>query len=220
MSSATPLNRETFVAVLREGLHGLPHDVIADLVRDYEAHFEEGERRGRSLSDIVAGLGDPQRLARELRAEVRIKKWEVTRSPSAAIGAVLGLAGLGALDLLALIPLFIVVAAILLAFLATAIGVLSSGALLLASPLLSSILTGPAGERFVALVAQSGEGAIALMGLSLLSGSVAAGAALLLLGAGMVRAAAWYGRLHYRLLRPQLNTVPNPQPTKITVIGT
>src|SRR5688572_23497352 len=137
MSSATPVNRDTFVAVLREGLQGLSVDVIADLVRDYEAHFEEGERRGRSQSELVEALGDPRQLARELRAEVRVREWEVKRSPSAAVGAVLGLAGLGTLDLLALIPLFIVVAAILLAFLATAIGVLCSGALLLVSPLLS-----------------------------------------------------------------------------------
>lgn len=208
----------TFVADLREALQGLPEVVIADLVRDYEAHIEEGIRRGRPEAEIVESLGDPVRLARELRAEIRVKEWQVAPTPSAAVAALMGLLGLGAIDLLAFSPLVTVVAAILVALLLTAVGIFCSGAALMVSPWLAAIAGGPLGEQLRLFVAETGDAAIVLLGISLMSGSVAAGAALILAGIGVVHTCVWYGRLHYRLLRPQLSQALESQPTKLTVI--
>ena len=213
------MTRKTFVAALREALAGLPDDVVTEVVGDYEAHFAEGEARGRSEADLVDALGDPARLGRELRAEIRVRRWHEKRSPAAAIGAVTAFLGLGAVDLLVLLPLVLVVAAILLAFFVTAIGLLCSGAFMLASPLLAKAFDGALGEQLTALVAQTGEGALALLGVSLVSGSAAACAALLLLGVATVNATVWYGRLHYRLVRPPVHETGQPRIAKLTVIG-
>lgn len=213
------MTRKIFVAALREGLKGLPDDIVADVVGDYEGHFIEGEDRGRSEAELMDALGDPARLARELRAEIRVRRWHEKRSPSAAVGAVTAFVGLGAVDLLLMLPLVLVVAAILLTFFVTAIGLLCSGISMLVSPLLAKFLDGPFGEQLAKLVAQTGDGAVAMLGVSLISGSAAAGAALMLFGVAIVNATVWYGRLHYRLVRPPLHEVGQARISKLTVIG-
>ena len=68
------MTRQDFIGRLRAGLTGLPEQVRADIVADYETHFSEGAAAGRSEADIAAALGDPERLARELRAEAGLKR--------------------------------------------------------------------------------------------------------------------------------------------------
>src|SRR6186997_2417243 len=94
------MTRQAFLARLRDGLRGLPPRAVSDIMADYEAHFAEGEAHGRSEAEVAAALGEPGRLARELRAEVGLRRWEEERNPSAAAGAIFAVLGLGALDVL------------------------------------------------------------------------------------------------------------------------
>src|SRR5271156_2226625 len=103
------MTREAFIARLWEGLKGLPTATVAEIAADYNAHFAEGAAAGRSEAEIATALGDPDRLARELRAEAGLKRWESERNPAAAAGAVFAVLGLGALDLLILLPILIAV---------------------------------------------------------------------------------------------------------------
>ena len=89
------MNRAHFMAQLRDGLSGLHHTDIGDIVTDYERHFADGAADGRSEDEVAAALGDPQRLARELRAEVGFKRWEQNRNAGNFLGVVLALLGLG-----------------------------------------------------------------------------------------------------------------------------
>src|ERR1700761_4788166 len=98
------MTRQAFMARLREGLRGLPLPVQADIVADYENHFNEGAAAGRTEADVAAGLGDPGRLARELRAEIGLKRRESEHSASAGASAIFAVLGLGALDILILLP--------------------------------------------------------------------------------------------------------------------
>ncbi|MBV9550768.1 MAG: DUF2807 domain-containing protein [Alphaproteobacteria bacterium] len=63
------MSRALFMAKLEEGLAGLPQTQIDEIVSDYRFHFAEAEAAGQSEDDIVARLGDPARLAEELRGE-------------------------------------------------------------------------------------------------------------------------------------------------------
>src|SRR5262249_51809468 len=63
------MTKAEFLDTLRRRLSGLPAEEIDDLVGDYDTHFAEGMAAGRSEAEIAAALGDPMRLARELRAE-------------------------------------------------------------------------------------------------------------------------------------------------------
>ena len=99
------MTRQAFMARLMEGLRGLPPTVQADIVADYNNHFNEGVAAGRSEADVAAGLGDPGRLARELRAEAGLRRWEEHRSPAAGASAIFAVLGLGAIDILILLPI-------------------------------------------------------------------------------------------------------------------
>lgn len=182
------MTRQQFLAQLRAGLAGLPAAAVADIAADYEAHFAEAEAAGRNEAEVAEALGDPGRLARELRAEAGVKAWRETRSPSTAAAAIIAVLGLGAVDLLFLLPVLIGVGGALFGlFIATIVCLFVGGGLLIGGP----FHHGPGGPA-----------AMMLAGAGLMAGSVSAGAVLTLVTIGLINGLVWYGRLHYRLLKP------------------
>lgn len=184
------MTRQAFMARLRDGLRGLPAQTQADILADYERHFVEGAAAGRSEAEVATALGDPDRLARELRAEAGLKRWEEQRNPSAAGGAVFAVLGLGAIDIIFLLPLLMAVAGVMIGLaVAVVIFFFSGGVLFAAGP-----FSDPPGGPVAALFA----------GLGMMAGATSAGALLAIVGIGLINALVWYGRLHYQLLRPAL----------------
>jgi uncharacterized membrane protein len=184
------MSRQEFLARLRDGLRELPPKAIDDIVADYEAHFAEGEAAGRSETEVAAALGDPGRLARELRTEAGLKRWETERNPSAAASAVFAVLGLGAIDVLILLPIILSIAGTLLGFSIAAVLCFGAGAVMMVA------------APFV--MAGSDIAAVMLAGMGLMAGSASIGAVTALVSIGFVNALVWYGRLHMRLLRPAL----------------
>jgi uncharacterized membrane protein len=188
------MTRQEFIARLRAGLAGLPAQAQSDIVADYEAHFAEGEAAGRGETDVAAALGDPDRLVRELRTEVGAKRWQTERNPEAAAAAVFAVLGLGAIDVLVLLPILVGVVSVLCAFGIVAIVFFFIGAVVLAM--------GPfAGDPATV-------GAAMLGGLGIMAASVTGVAVLTLVSIGLVNALIWYGRLHYQLLKPAIEPRP------------
>lgn len=184
------MTRQAFMARLREGLRGLPPQAVADIVADYEAHFTDGEAAGRSEAEVAAALGDPDRLAREIRAESSLNRWREERSPGAAAAAVFAVLGLGAIDILILLPILMAVAGTIIGIGVAVIAVFFVGAFVFAAgPFLD-----PPGGPATAL----------LGGIGLMAGSASGGAVLTIICIGLMNALVWYGRLHYRLLTPAL----------------
>ena len=186
------MTRQEFLAKLRSGLAGMPASAISDIVSDYETHFADGLAAGRSEPEIAAALGDPIRLARELRAEQGLKAWQETRTPSTAVTAVFAVLGLGALDFLFLFPILIGVASTLLAlYIADIVGIICGGAMMVGGP----FYDGPGGVA-----------ALMLAGLGVIAVSVALGALTVLATIWLVNGLVWYGRLHFRLLKPAIES--------------
>lgn len=189
------MTREAFIERLRQGLSGLHPQAIAEALADYRAHFAEGEAAGRSEEEVAAALGDPSRLARELRAEIGLKRWEEERNASAAAGAVFAVLGLGALDVLILLPVLIGLGGALLGFFITAFALMVCGGVVATA---GPFLDFPGGIA-TALLA----------GLGLVSGGLSLGAVTTLIVIALINVLVWYGRLHYRLLKPAIE--PQPQ---------
>ena len=184
------MTRQAFMARLREGLRGLSPQTVADIVTDYEAHFSDGLAAGRSEEEVARALGDPERLARELRAESALNRWREERSPSSAAGAVFAVLALGALDILILLPLLMGVAGALFGlFIAAIVCFFVGGGIFAMGP-----FTDPPGGPVAAVFA----------GIGLMAGSASAFAVLTLISIAMMNGLVWYGRLHYRLLKPAL----------------
>ncbi|MGH7022000.1 MAG: DUF1700 domain-containing protein [Caulobacteraceae bacterium] len=184
------MTRQQFMNRLRNGLVGLDAKTIDDIAADYEGHFNEGLAAGRSEGEVADALGDPERHAREIRAEAGLKRWETERNPSAAAGAVFAVFGLCAIDLLVLLPIVMWIAGVLFAFICAAVALFGVGALLM--------VAGPfwiMGAPVAALI---------LTGLGLISSGVFFGSLTTLGTIGFVNALVWYGRLHMRLLKPAL----------------
>jgi len=186
------MTRQEFLTKLRAGLSGMPASAISEIVADYETHFIDGQAAGRSDEEVATALGDPTRLARELRAEQGLKAWQETRTPSTAVTAVFAVLGLGALDFLFLFPILMAVASALLAFYIADIAFIFIGALML--------IGGPFYEG------GGGIAALMLAGLGVISISVSLGALLILATTWLVNGLVWYGRLHYRLLKPAIES--------------
>ncbi len=184
------MTRQAFMARLRLGLRGLPPQTQAEIASDYETHFADGAAAGRSEEDVAASLGDPGRLAQELRAEHGLKRWEESRSPSNAAGAVFALLGLGAVDILIMLPILMGIAGTLIGLGFAVLGIFMGGvAAFVAGP-----FTGMPGTPAVPI----------LLGVGLITLAMALGAILAIVTIGFVNALVWYARLHYRVLKPVL----------------
>jgi uncharacterized membrane protein len=186
------MNREMFLETLRTGLRGLPQSTVDEVMSDYEAHFSEGLQAGRTENEIASALGDPARLARELRTEAGIRRWELERNPSAAAGAIFGILGLGVIDIVILLPILLPVSATLLGLMVASVGIFTGGAII--------FVAGP----FAGIGAYIA--AVMFGGLSLMAGGVALGALTSLVSIGFVNGLVWFGRLHMRLLKPVLES--------------
>ena len=184
------MTRAEFMGRLRRGLVGLPTVTAAEIASDYEMHFEDGAAAGRTEAEVASALGDPDRLARELRAEAGARRWDQEKNPSAAAAAVFAVLGLGAIDILILLPILMTVVGILFGFFMAAIGLfLGGGAVMVAGP-----FAGFPGGGLAAVLA----------GLGMMAGATAIGALTAVATILLVNATVCYARLHYRLLKPAL----------------
>ena len=184
------MTRAEFMGRLRRGLVGMPTAAAADIASDYETHFEDGAAAGRSEAEVAAALGDPDRLARELRAEAGAQRWHQEKNPSAAAAAVFAVLGLGAIDILILLPALMGLAGVLFGMLIACLAVFFAGG--------AAFAVGP----FVGM--PGGPVAAVLVGVGLMAGATSFGAVLTIVTIGCINALVWYGRLHYRLLKPAL----------------
>jgi uncharacterized membrane protein len=179
------MNRAHFMAQLRDGLAGLHHSDIDDIVADYESHFADGAADGRTQEEVAAALGDPTRLARELRAEIGFRRWEENRNAGNFVGVVLALLGLATIDFIILLPFLCALAAIFFGLSVACLGMVVGGAFLLFNLLWGGVMGNAAMQL--------------LVGLGLISGAIGGGALLLLLMDLIAKLLIRYARLHFRL---------------------
>jgi len=179
------MNRAHFMAQLRDGLAGLHHSDINDIVADYESHFADGAADGRTQEEVAAALGEPARLARELRAEIGFKRWEENRSPGNFLGVVLALLGLATIDFIILLPFLCFLAALFFGLAVACLGMVVGGAFLMFNLLWGGVMGNTGMQLLVAL--------------GLISGAIGGGALLLLLMDIIAKLLIRYARLHFRL---------------------
>lgn len=186
------MNRDDFLCILSDGLAGLPPHEIDDILADYVAYFDEANASGRSEEEVAAALGDPRRLARELRAESGLRRWENHHSLGNSATVLLALGGLAAVDILFLLPLLfaVIVAMLVMGLVIFVLGIVGIGLLL-------SLLKVGHFASIAAMVVR------AAAGIGLIAGSMGCVALLALALNRAVKMLGTYARLHYRLLKPE-----------------
>lgn len=188
------MTRADFLARLKKGLVGLPQSAATDILNDYEVHFDDGIAAGRTEAEVAEALGSPERLARELKAEAGIQRWHQEKNPSAAAGAIFAVLGLGAIDILILLPILMGVVGAMIGVLVAVVALFFSGAAVMVAGPFSAF---PGGAL-----------AAILAGLGLMAGAVFIGALLVIVTILLVNGLVWFARLHYRLLKPALDNTP------------
>jgi len=98
------MKQDVFIDTLRQELGGLPKAAIDEIVADYREYIGDALAAGRHEEEVIAALGDPAKLARELKAQASYKQWEAQRSFGNLMRVVASVAGLGLLQLFLLGP--------------------------------------------------------------------------------------------------------------------
>ncbi|MBH0111366.1 DUF1700 domain-containing protein [Novosphingobium sp. YJ-S2-02] len=186
------MTRLEFIRRLEAGLKGLPREDVDDILADYGEHFTAGMAEGRSEAEIAAALGDPARLARELRFEFGQRNWQSDRSPRSAMAAIIAFVGLASIDILILLPIVLAVLGTVAALFVAVLALFISGGFVL--------IVGPFGGF-------PGGWAVALLaGLGIMAGSIAGAALLTIVSIWIINALMWFGRLHYKVLEPAIQS--------------
>ena len=148
------MNQKHFLEQLERGLQDLPRGEIEDILSDYTEYFRDALSDGRSEAQIAAALGDPRRLARELKVQMRYRTWERERNFSSLFRTIGAIAGLGALNFILAIP-FMVYLCVLTCFLVSS-AMISIAGLLLVLIWVTHITTGWPELRGVDLTSNDG----------------------------------------------------------------
>lgn len=75
------MNRNQFLTLLKQQLSHLPEEETADILSDYNEHFEIGLSEGKTEEEISGKLGSPQNIAKDLLFSNSIGR--VERNPNA-----------------------------------------------------------------------------------------------------------------------------------------
>jgi uncharacterized membrane protein len=190
------MNRDAFLHALRRGLNGLPPHEIDEIVEDYSTHFAESQSSGRQQTDVAAALGDPTKIAREIKADAGLRRFQSQWSLPNMLAAVLGLAGLAIVDIIFLLPLLIIMMGLMTG---VSFGLLVIGAIGL--KIIFTAVVFQAGGTLAVILGQ------VFIGAAMVSGFLGGGALLLLCSGASIQLLGSYARLHFRLTKPVQDTI-------------
>lgn len=98
------MKQDVFIETLRQELGSLPKEAVDEIIADYHEYIGDALAAGRREEDVIAALGDPVKLARELKAQANYRQWQNRRSFSNLIRVIVSISGLGLLNVLLLVP--------------------------------------------------------------------------------------------------------------------
>jgi uncharacterized membrane protein len=133
------MNKEDYLKKLTRLIKKLPKEDREDILLDYEEHFRIGIEKGRSEEEISKALGNPETVAKQIKAEYMVKKAENKPSAGSMIDAVVAVTGLGLFNLIFIAVPALAVAAVILTLVVAGLGVIFVGILTMLSPLLQVI---------------------------------------------------------------------------------
>lgn len=130
------MNKNEYLEILGKHLGHLSKEEKEDVLGEYEQHFCYAMQRGKSEDIIASELGNPKELAKQFIACSRINKAESSLSAADIFRAVVAVTGLGLLNTIFVLPVFIALAAVMLSLFAAATGSVIFGVALISVRLL------------------------------------------------------------------------------------
>lgn len=121
------MTRAEYMKRLEAGLSGLPPERLREVLDDIDAHFDEGMVAEYTEETLAEGLGTPEVLAREFKAEYAVDRAQEKPSFGNYMRVFWAAIGMGLLYLLVIIPVVAVLAALWLSLLAVGIALSAVG---------------------------------------------------------------------------------------------
>jgi len=81
MQRGNMMNRFEYLETLKQAMEGMPPEVIAATVTEYERRITEASAAGKSEEEILAGLENPQAVAAQRRAAAQIQAFKQNKTP-------------------------------------------------------------------------------------------------------------------------------------------
>jgi uncharacterized membrane protein len=128
------MTRFEYIDALKQALAGLPPEVIAATVADYEQRIAAASAAGQSEEQILASLDNPQKVAAERRAARQVQAFKQEKTPVNFVRMFFSFIGLMVFNFMLIVPA-IVYSALLFASFAIAIASYSGGIMMTATSL-------------------------------------------------------------------------------------
>ncbi len=101
------MKQDVFIDSLRQELSSLPKQAVDEIIADYHEYIGDALAAGRREEDVIAALGDPVKLARELKAQANYRQWQDRRSFGNLFRVIMSISTLGLLNVLLLVPFMV-----------------------------------------------------------------------------------------------------------------
>jgi uncharacterized membrane protein len=98
------MNRFEYLETLKQAMEGMPADVIASTVTEYERRINEASAAGKSEEEIMASLENPQAVAAQRRAAAQIQAFKQNKTPVNFFRLCFSLIGLMVFNLFLIVP--------------------------------------------------------------------------------------------------------------------
>ncbi len=192
------MNKKEYLNKLAKLIKKLPEEDREDIISDYEEHFRIGMENGRSEEDISKALGNPELVAKQIKAEYMIKKAEDRPSASSILEAIMAVTALGLFNLVFVAIPSLGIGAILLSLVVIGFVVIFMGILTMMSPFLQPVF-----PQYIHLPIHAGIVGTLIM--------IVSGAGLIILGTFLVvimtYVAKWFYNLAIKYLKSNLRSI-------------
>ncbi|MEI5908477.1 DUF1700 domain-containing protein [Bacillus spongiae] len=129
------MTKQEFLTKLKLLLERVPEEVRKEMLYDYVEHFDVGLENGKIENELIAELGDPEQIARDLLADYRIEVAENDKSVFNIMHAIIATTSLSLINIVFLLGPVIGLIGVYLSICTLAITLILSPLLLFFDPL-------------------------------------------------------------------------------------
>lgn len=121
------MTKDKWLERLKKGLSGLTKDEIEEIMADYNEYFYDAMEKGRTEDEITNSLGDPIKLAKQLKADSRIKTAQANMNVKNMAKAVFAIVTLSIFNIIVMVGPIMAIIGIIFGFAVAGVGILGGG---------------------------------------------------------------------------------------------
>jgi len=121
------VTKDKWLERLKKGLSGLTKDEIEEIMADYNEYFYDAMEKGRTEDEITNSLGDPIKLAKQLKADSRIKTAQANMNVKNMAKAVFAIVTLSIFNIIVMVGPIMAIIGIIFGFAVAGVGILGGG---------------------------------------------------------------------------------------------